>query len=244
MGKGAFAGLPFTASTGWAVVGRVCQSRMATAVTARVTPASRSLRRMMRNLRSGVLPSYSQERLQVRRLARELQVTDCNKPPLTARPRRLTMAIQRLFRREPRARALSALARGSRRNRATSRSSRKPERHAMTISDHHRAGRVHGQRTALLTVAIVLLWVSAGFAQKPEDKEAERQLTSARQAFTEKNYPVAAARFRDFVARFGTHKEAPVARYHLAFCLLHSPEKDYGVALDLLQKLTLLRDLP
>ena len=59
-------------------------------------------------------------------------------------------------------------------------------------------------------------------------------LTSARRAYNEKNYPFAADRFREFLQKFGNHKEAVSARYGLALALLDGP-KDFSAALEQLQ---------
>ena len=42
-----------------------------------------------------------------------------------------------------------------------------------------------------------------------------RLLDSARRAYNEKNYPFAITRFRDFLAKFGGHRDVPQARYGL-----------------------------
>jgi hypothetical protein len=64
-------------------------------------------------------------------------------------------------------------------------------------------------------------------------------LASARKALTEKNYPAAASRFREFLGKFGGHKEARAAKFGLALSLLEGAEKDrnYGEAQQLLTPL-------
>lgn len=78
-----------------------------------------------------------------------------------------------------------------------------------------------------LAVALVLsALVGPARAQLSNEQMADMVLTSARKAFNEKNYPFAATRFREFLAKFGGHKEAASARYGLALSLLDGPEKD------------------
>lgn len=74
-------------------------------------------------------------------------------------------------------------------------------------------------------------------AQVKDDQAAAMLLNSARKAFNEKNYPFAAARFREFISRFGGRKEAASARYGLALALLDSPERNFDEARNLLQAL-------
>jgi len=74
-------------------------------------------------------------------------------------------------------------------------------------------------------------------AQMAPDQAADMLLTSARRAYNEKNYPFAAQRFKEFLDKFGNHKEAPSARYGLALSLLDGPERDYQKALEALQPL-------
>ncbi len=85
---------------------------------------------------------------------------------------------------------------------------------------------------------------SPAAAQVAPDQAAEMLLTSARGAFNKKDYSFAALRFKDFIDKFGSHKEAPAARYGLALCLLEGPERDHQRALDNLQHLAGLKDFP
>jgi len=96
-----------------------------------------------------------------------------------------------------------------------------------------------------LTLAVALLagWaVPTASGQVPADQQAEMILNSARKAFNEKTYPVASARFREFLAKFAARKEAPAVRYELAQSLLESPERNYNEARDLLQGLVGIKD--
>ena len=85
---------------------------------------------------------------------------------------------------------------------------------------------------------------SPAAAQVAPDQAAEMLLTSARGAFNKKDYPFAALRFKEFLDKFGSHKEAPAARYGLALCLLEGPERDHQRALENLQPLAGLKEFP
>jgi TolA-binding protein len=62
-------------------------------------------------------------------------------------------------------------------------------------------------------------------------------LSSARRAYNEKNYAFASTRFREFLGKFGNHKEANSARYGLSLALLESQPPDFQGALEQLQPL-------
>jgi TolA-binding protein len=81
-------------------------------------------------------------------------------------------------------------------------------------------------------------------AQVTPDQMAEMILNSARKGYNEKNYPFAVMRFREFLAKFGGHKDAPIARYGLALSLLDGPDKDHAGALEQLTPLMGLKDFP
>jgi cellulose synthase operon protein C len=72
-------------------------------------------------------------------------------------------------------------------------------------------------------------------AQTTPEQAAELMLNSARKAYNDKNYPFAVTRFREFLGKFGGHKEAPAARYGLALALIEGPDRNYAEARDLLQ---------
>jgi TolA-binding protein len=74
-------------------------------------------------------------------------------------------------------------------------------------------------------------------AQVTPDQAAALVLNSARKAYNEQNYPFAVTRFREFLAKYGGHKEAPAARYGLALSLLELPERDYAAVIQELQPL-------
>jgi TolA-binding protein len=105
-------------------------------------------------------------------------------------------------------------------------------------------------RTRVFAVALVLgplslaFWPTRAAAQVAADQAADMLLASARRAYNEKNYPFAAQRFKEFLDKYGNHKEAPSARYGLALSLLDGPERDYQRALDALQPLAGAKDFP
>jgi TolA-binding protein len=81
-------------------------------------------------------------------------------------------------------------------------------------------------------------FLTPAHAQLPPDLQAQMILVSARKAYTEKNYPFAADRFREFLQKFGGHPKAADARYGLALTLLEQPERNYAQAAEQLQQLT------
>src|SRR6266404_2972874 len=86
-------------------------------------------------------------------------------------------------------------------------------------------------------LAILVSWAAGSPAQLKPDQAADMVLAGARRAYNEKNYSFAAGRFREFLARYGGHKEVAGARYGLALCLLEGPERDYNGVLEQLQAL-------
>ena len=102
-------------------------------------------------------------------------------------------------------------------------------------------------RSLFLGTALALLaaaHLSPVGAQVTPDQMAEMILNSARKGYNEKNYPFAVMRFREFLAKFGGHKDAPIARYGLALSLLDGPDKDHAGALEQLTPLMGLKDFP
>jgi TolA-binding protein len=114
----------------------------------------------------------------------------------------------------------------------------------MTVTHRRRLPPASRPRPFLPALAALLLGVSALAAQVTPDQAADMVLTSARKAYNEKNYPFAVARFREFLAKYGNHKDLPAARYGLALALLESPEKDYPGAIEQLQQLAGNKNLP
>src|SRR5207302_8243380 len=98
-----------------------------------------------------------------------------------------------------------------------------------------RGHRLQGLSALSLVLAALLAVAPRAAAQMTPDQAAELILNSARKAYNEKNHTYAAARFREFLNRFGGHKQAASARYGLALCLLEGTPKNYAEARDLLQ---------
>jgi TolA-binding protein len=83
----------------------------------------------------------------------------------------------------------------------------------------------------------LFLFTSSHGQQLTPDQQAEMILSSARRAHNEKNYGFAATRFREFLAKFGNHKDAASARYGLALTLFETQPPDLPGALEQLQPL-------
>src|SRR6516225_2816029 len=99
----------------------------------------------------------------------------------------------------------------------------------------HGRGIIGWQVIPGLVLATILTWVSALPAQLKPEQAADMLLGSARRAYNEKNYGFATTHFKEFLARYGSHKEAASARFGLALALLESQERDYGGAAEQLQ---------
>jgi len=98
------------------------------------------------------------------------------------------------------------------------------------------------RRISGLVLGLGLAFAVAASAQVTPDQMAQMVLDSARKAYNEKNYPVAVQRFREFLAKFGNHKDLPAARYGLALALLDGHPKDYNGALEQLNALAGIKD--
>lgn len=99
-----------------------------------------------------------------------------------------------------------------------------------------------GRVAGLAALMVGLMSMTSLSAQMTPDQMAELILSSARKAYNEKQYPVAATRFKEFLAKFGNHKEVPVARYGLALTLLEGVPRDYNGALEQLNALAGVKD--
>ncbi len=100
------------------------------------------------------------------------------------------------------------------------------------------------RRLCLLALAGLLAAAAPAPAQVSAEQAAQMLLNSARKAYNEKNHAFAADRFREFLAKFGGHKEANAARYGLALALLEAPQKNYAGAVEQLQQLAGKADFP
>lgn len=101
------------------------------------------------------------------------------------------------------------------------------------------AGSFRGYRYLL---AGMLLTVSLSAQQPDPEAQAIILLNSARQAYNDRNYPVAIERFKSCIQQFP--KTAAAARYGLALALLESPNPDYSASLENLQPLLSNADSP
>lgn len=89
----------------------------------------------------------------------------------------------------------------------------------------------------LAALFVLLALATPAQAQLTQDQQAEMLLNSARKGYNEKNYAFATLKFREFLGKFGGHKDLPAARYGLALTLIDGPEKKYDEARDILQNL-------
>jgi tetratricopeptide (TPR) repeat protein len=96
------------------------------------------------------------------------------------------------------------------------------------MTTHRRRG------PAALALLALALAVSPAPGQPTADQQAEMLLNTARRAYADANYPFAAEKFREFLAKFGGHKDASAARYGLGLALLDLPDRDYQKALEAL----------
>ncbi len=96
----------------------------------------------------------------------------------------------------------------------------------------------------LFVVTLGLVLTAPATAQVSPDQAADMLLDSARRAYNEKNYPFAVTRFREFLQKYGGHKNAPQARYGLALALTEGPEKNYDEVVATLQPLLGAKDMP
>src|SRR5262249_34883598 len=79
---------------------------------------------------------------------------------------------------------------------------------------------------AVIPLICTLLIVGTALTTGPkveQKQDAQVLLDSARKAFDEQNYVIASERYREFLAKFADHKEAPAARFRFAQSLLESP---------------------
>jgi TolA-binding protein len=97
--------------------------------------------------------------------------------------------------------------------------------------------------TRLLAAGLLVLALLPSLPAQNDDA-ADKLLNSARDAYNQKNYPSAADRFREFLSKYGQHKEVPSARYGLAMSLIEGPAKDYAAASEQLQQVAGNKDMP
>ena len=98
----------------------------------------------------------------------------------------------------------------------------------------------------ILSLATVA-WLCAATttqAQLTGDQQAEMLLNSARKAYNDKNYAFATIKFREYLGKFGNHKDVAAGRYGLALTLIEGPDKKYDEARDILQTLANTKEFP
>jgi tetratricopeptide (TPR) repeat protein len=83
-------------------------------------------------------------------------------------------------------------------------------------------------------LALFALTLGTAAAQPTADEQAEAVLAAARKAYVDANPQFAAEKFREFLTKFGAHKDASSARLGLGLALLDLPERNYQAALDAL----------
>src|SRR5262249_43252081 len=76
------------------------------------------------------------------------------------------------------------------------------------------------------------------------EKKAAMLLAGARKAYNDKNFTFAANQFREFLQKYGNHKEVNSARYGLALSLLDGEQRNYDQALEQLNTLGNVKDFP
>ena len=81
-------------------------------------------------------------------------------------------------------------------------------------------------------LALFALTLGTVAAQPTADQQAEMLLNVGRKAYAEANPQFAVDRFREFLQKFGGHKDAHSARLGLAVALLDLPDRNYQAALD------------
>ena len=113
----------------------------------------------------------------------------------------------------------------------------------MVLLEHGRRSSRSLFRPSLLALALATGLAGPLAAQMSSDQAAALMLSSARRAYNDRNYSFAAARFREFLAKFGGHKQAPAARYGLALCLIEA-DRNYTEAAQNLQPLAGDKALP
>ena len=85
----------------------------------------------------------------------------------------------------------------------------------------------------LVLASALLAGPAAGQPPTP-DQQAEMLLAAGRKAYTDHNPQFAAEKFREFLGKYGGHKDANAARYGLGLALLDLPDRDYAKALEAL----------
>lgn len=96
-------------------------------------------------------------------------------------------------------------------------------------------------RLALLSLALI---TAASRGQLPADQAAKMLLDTARRAYNDKQYPFAVTKFREFIQKYGGHRDAPSARYGLGLSLLEGNDRNYQQAGDELAAIAANKAMP
>jgi cellulose synthase operon protein C len=93
---------------------------------------------------------------------------------------------------------------------------------------------IHRMRVFLFAFAgaAVLLAQGPASAQPTPDQQATMLLDAGRKAYNDSNFPFAADRFREFLTKFGSHKDIHAARFGLGLALLDIQPPDYQKAME------------
>lgn len=107
------------------------------------------------------------------------------------------------------------------------------------MTPHHHSARRPLRLAAVtgLFAALVGLTGPATRAQVPADQAADMLLNSARKAYNEQSHPFAAAKFTEFLQKFGNHPQANAARYGLGLCYIDGAERNFEKAVESLNPL-------
>jgi TolA-binding protein len=92
-------------------------------------------------------------------------------------------------------------------------------------------------RWSAAAIAFALLAAASPAQQVPAEQQAAMILGAARKAYTDRNYPLAVEKFKEFLQKFGGNSQAPSARFALAVTYLEMPERKYNEALGELQQI-------
>jgi len=90
-------------------------------------------------------------------------------------------------------------------------------------------------RAAFFTLACAAVFQLAerpAKAQPTPDQQAAMLLDAGRKAYNDGNFPFAADRFREFLTKFGGHKDAHAARFGLGLAILDIQPQDYQKAVE------------
>ena len=108
----------------------------------------------------------------------------------------------------------------------------------------HRISLLGLSKVLVLAILGLALAAPPAAAQLSNEQMADVLLNSARKAYNDKKYPIATAKFREYLHASATSKTPPAVRHGLALVLLEGPVKKYAEARDLLQPIAATKDFP